>query len=335
MEHYIGLDVSLKETFRCVIDKNGKILREENVESEAEIIGRHLEKKGYKKDSVLGIESSQLSIALSKGLREQGFNVICVDARHMAKALSARINKNDAKGIATMVRAGFYKKVKIKSDVNCELKVLLVSRRQLVRSRQQIMGTIRGLLKIYGIKLGGRSKAFGKQVELIMDKLSEVVQASIRELLSSLVSVETSLKKMDSLIEEHAIEDEDCKLLMTIPGVGKVTAVTYAISLDEAARFESSETVGAYMGLTPRQYSSGEINRHGGISKMGPQECRSMLYEAAQSLLIVSKKHSKLRAWGMKIAKTKGNKKAIVAVARKLAVIMHKMLVARSELKYV
>ncbi|RZI45778.1 IS110 family transposase [Rickettsiales endosymbiont of Peranema trichophorum] len=117
---------------------------------------------------------------------------------------------------------------------------------------------------------------------------------------------------------------------MTVTGVGKITAITYKSSIDDPSRFGSSETVGAYMGLTPRQYASGEVNRHGSISKMGPIECRSMLYEAAQSLLVVSKVKSKVKSWGMKLAKKKGMKKAIVAVARKLAVIMHRMLVDRS-----
>ncbi|RZI45789.1 IS110 family transposase [Rickettsiales endosymbiont of Peranema trichophorum] len=105
-------------------------------------------------------------------------------------------------------------------------------------------------------------------------------------MLNSLGIVEESLEGINNLIEEYAKEDEDCKLLMTVTGVGKIAAITYKSSIDDPSRFGSSETIGAYMGLTPRQYASGEVNRHGNISKMGPMECRSMLYEAAQSLLV-------------------------------------------------
>jgi transposase len=117
---------------------------------------------------------------------------------------------------------------------------------------------------------------------------------------------------------------------MTIPGVGAITAMTYKAAVDDPGRFEMSQTVGAYMGLTPRQYASGEVDRHGSISKMGPQECRNMLYEAALSLLVNCKAKSKLKTWGLKLVKKKGMKKGVVAVARKLAVIMHRMLVTKT-----
>lgn len=337
MSYYIGLDVSLKATFIHVLDKDGKSVHSSNVCSEGEVLGKHLASLGYKAAGVLAIESGQLSISLSKSLKSQGFKVICVDARHMARILSSQINKNDkndAKGLATMLRAGIYKEVKIKEDDNCELKVLLGSRRQLVSSRQQLMGTIRGLLKIYGLKLGARSSKFAILVEEAISNLPSVVKSSIKELITSLLGLEESLAKINEMIISRTKNDADSKLLMSIPGVGSITAATYISSLDEPRRFSNSEDVGAYMGLTPRQYASGEVDRHGSISKMGPKECRVMLYEAAQSLLIVSKKHCKLKAWGLRLMKKKGLKKAIVAVARKLAVVMHRILISRQEFMY-
>jgi transposase len=336
MYHYIGLDVSLKETFVCVVDEKGTLVHQGSVSSDVEAIEKYLLKLGFKENCKLGIESGQLSIHLCKGLSYKGYAVICVDARHMASALSARINKNDkndAFGIANMLRAGLYKEVQIKSDENCELKVLLGARRQLVTNRQQLMGTVRGLLKIYGIKLGVQTN-FESKTLCAIKHLSSGVQGSIKQLLDCIKSAERSLKELEQLIHLEAKVDEDCKLLMTVPGVGKITALTYKSSLDEYGRFKDSEAVGAYMGLTPRQYSSGEVNRHGSISKMGPKECRTMLYEAAQSLLIVNKKSCKLKSWGKKLLKKKGSKKAIVAVARKLAVIMHRMLIDRKEFSY-
>jgi transposase len=334
MNYYSGLDVSLKETFISIIDEKGLTVKEGFVPTDVGLISSYLKEGGLTYDKI-GIESGQLSISLCKGLIAQGLSVICVDARHMASALSARINKNDrndARGIAQMMRAGLYKEVQVKSDESCQLKVLLGSRRQLVTNRQQLKGTIRGLLKIYGIKLDSKevSGGFGLRVKQVISTLDRVSCGSISALLESLEAIEGSLTKLDKILSVLGQKDEDCQRLMTIPGVGAITAMTYKASLDEAGRFERSETVGAYMGLTPRQYASGEVDRHGSISKMGPQECRNMLYEAAFSLLVICKAKSKLRTWGLKLVKKKGIKKAAVAVARKLAVIMHRMLVTKT-----
>jgi transposase len=338
MKHYTGLDVSLKETFISIIDSNGSIIKEVFVPTDVSSISGYLKSVDCEYEKI-GIESGQLSISLCKGLIAEGLPITCVDARHMAAALSARINKNDrndARGIAQMMRAGLYKEVEVKSDEACQVKVLLGSRRQLVRNRQQIMGTIRGLLKIYGIKLSGKSssKNFKASIEEALKTVDQVSCRAIEALVNSVEAIETSLTQLDKMVEKVGRTDEDCQRLMTIPGVGVITAMTYKTAVDNPDRFERSETVGAYIGLTPRQYASGEVDRHGSISKMGPQECRTMLYEAAQSLLVICKKKSNLRTWGLKLAKKKGMKKAIVAVARKMAVIMHRMLVDKTEFDY-
>ena len=335
MKYYSGLDVSLKETFISIIDGEGLTVKEGFVPTDVQSISDCLTEDGLTYDKI-GIESGQLSISLCKGLISQGLSVTCVDARHMAAVLCARINKNDrndARGIAQMMRAGLYKEVQVKSDESCQLKILLGSRRQLTSTRQHLMGTIRGLLKIYGIKLGVKapSGSFRIKVEKALNGLDSITSASIEALLSSLEAIETSLTQLDKMMGALGKKDEACQRLMTIPGVGVITAMTYKAALDDPGRFDRSETVGAYMGLTPRQYASGEVDRHGSISKMGPQECRNMLYEAAHSLLVICKTKCKLKAWGLKLVKKKGMKKATVAVARKLAVIMHRMLVDQTE----
>lgn len=334
MKYYSGLDVSLKETFISIINEKGLTVKEGFVPTGVESISSYLKEGALAYDKI-GIESGQLSISLCKGLVAQELPVTCVDARHMAAALSARINKNDrndARGIAQMMRAGLYKEVQVKSDESCQLKVLLGSRRQLVSNRQQLKGTIRGLLKIYGIKLGskGVSGCFGIRVRQVLSTIDRISCGSIDALLESLEAIEDSLTKLDRILSELGQKDEDCQRLMTVPGVGAITAMTYKAAVDDLGRFERSETVGAYMGLTPKQYASGEVDRHGSISKMGPQECRNMLYEAAFSLLVTCKAKSKLKTWGLKLLKKKGMKKAVVAVARKLAVIMHRMLVTKT-----
>ena len=297
MGYYAGLDVSLKETFVSIIDEKGGIVKEGIVSSYPHEISRYLLEDGYQFDKI-GIESGQLSISLCKGLREKGFSVFCVDARHMAAALAARItknDKNDARGIAQMMRAGLYKEVLIKSDESCERKVLIGSRRQLVNTRKQIIGTIRGLLKIYGITLGSQT-LFATKVRSKIETLSTEVKVSIESLLMTLSVIEGSINTLDKEMVCLSKRDEDCKRLMTIPGIGVVTAITYKASLDSPERFENSSSVGAYFGITPRQYASGEINHQGSISKMGSKECRTLLYEGAQVLLMRTKSSCKLKS---------------------------------------
>jgi transposase len=129
-------------------------------------------------------------------------------------------------------------------------------------------------------------------------------------------------------------DDEVCRRLMSIHGVGPVVALTFRASVDVPARFKNSKAVGASFGLTPSKYQSGEINRSGSISKCGDDMMRAMLYEAAHTVLVRTTKWSWLKAWAMKIAKTRGMKKAIVALARRLAVVMHRMWMDGTEFQW-
>ena len=338
MEYYCGLDVSMQETFITILDSKGEMVAEKSVLTEVKDIAQYLLSLDivYQK---IGIESGQFSIYLCKGLREDfGLNAICVDARHMSRLLQARkVNKNDrndAFGIADMMRVNLYKEVKVKSDESCKIKILLGGRRKLVGVRLEIMATIRGLLKMEGIKIKPRIIFDQNLMDNLLKDSNSATKLTIKSLIASLKQIESSLSKLDKEAIKLCKNDEDCQLLTTVPGVGFVTAMTYKSTLDEVARFRDSSLVGSYMGLTPKQYSSGQIDRHGSISKQGPRECRTMLYEAAQCLLVRSKKKNKLKSWGLKLAKKKGKKKAIVAIARKLAVIMHQMLIDRKEFCY-
>lgn len=335
MEYYAGIYVSLKEVFISILSKEGKVVKEGAVRNEPELIDKFLaEYKG--KYNKIGLESGQFSIYLCNEFKKLGYNIKCVDARHMAAGLSARINKNDkndARGIANMLRAGLYKEVYIKSDIECEQKILLQSRRQLVEQRKRLRNMVRGLLKIYGYTIEEKAsdKSFFSAVESYADKLGDAVKLSFSSTLSVLGVVVESIAKLDKELIKMGRHIADCKLLMTVPGVGVVTAMTFITTIGDAKRFKESEMVGAYLGLTPKQYASGEVNRQGSISRMGPSECRSMLYEAAHSLLCRNKKKCALQTWGLKLARKKGKRKAIVAVARKLAVTMHRMLVDKTE----
>lgn len=333
--YYAGCDVSLKETFVSIVDKDGKIVTEQSVASDVHALSTYLKQTKLPFEKV-GIESGQLSIHLCKELSQQDLPATCVDARHMAAALSARINKNDkndARGIAQMLRVGLYKEVSIKSDEAREVKFLLGSRNHLVNTARELKGTIRGLLKMYGIKIRSEARFF-EDIESAKKRLPDLVQKSIEAILSSLREIRRSCKEIDDALIEIGKKDEDCKRLMTITGVGVLTALIYKSTIDRPERFEDSYDVGAYLGLTPKQYASGEVNRYGHISKMGSKECRTALYEAAQCLLTRSKSNSSLKTWGLRLMKRIGRKKAIVAVARKLAVIMHRMLLEKTEFRY-
>lgn len=285
MKHYVGLDVSLKETFVSIINDSGVLVCEASIPSDVISLTDYLVKTKLEFES-LGIESGRLSIHLCKGLRSSGFPAICVDARHMAAALSARLNKNDrndARGIAQMMRAGLYREVLVKSDDACKVKILLGSRRHLVESRKSALNSVRGLLTIYGIKIGMPSShsQFTTAVREAIVHLDDTVQLSFDAMLKAAEGIGNSLTSLEKRLSMLCKEDEDCRRLMTIPGVGIVTAMTYKAAIDNPKRFKKSQTVGAYFGLTPKQYASGEVDRRGFISKVGPKEGRSMLYEAA------------------------------------------------------
>ncbi len=329
-QYYAGLDVGLRSTFICVVDSLGQRLLECEVASDAEVIAEALGKR--KVDyALVGLETGQLSIHLTKALKQRGLPAICMDARQVAAALSTKINKtdrNDAVGIAHLLRCGLYREVHVKSDDACDKRILLASRRQLMNQAGALEASIRGLMKIHGVVLGpARRLAFIPRVREEMSKLGSHAQLGMEALVSSLEQLRHAIRSLDAAVKQQAKEDARSRLLMSMPGVGPLTSSHFVAVMDDAQRFTTSRSVGAYLGLTPRQYSSGETMRQGRISRAGPAECRAMLYEAAHCLLHFYKKPSHLKAWGMKLAKKKGMQRAIVAVARRMAVIMHRMLV--------
>jgi len=122
-----------------------------------------------------------------------------------------------------------------------------------------------------------------------------------------------------------ARDDQACRRLMTVPGVGSIVALTYRATIDVPARFKRSRAVGAHLGLTPRTHQSGELDRTGRISKTGDGMARTALYEAAHVLLTRVKRACALRSWGLRLQKNRGHKRAVTAVARQLAVVMHRI----------
>jgi len=336
MDHFAGLDVSVKETSVCIVDDTGRIVREVKVASEPEALLQVLTTPAYHFKRI-GLEAGPLSQWLFSALAEMGLPVICVETRHMRAVLKAQINKtdrNDARGIAQMMRAGLYRPVHVKTLRSQKLRMLLTHRKLLQSKAIAIENDLRATLRNFGLKVGvvGATK-FEVRIKELVENLPDLAV-----LVEPLLIVRRVLHEQLDILHRRLLavvrNDDVCRRLMTIPGVGPVVALTYRVTVDVPARFKNSKAVGAAFGLTPARYQSGESDRTGGISRCGDEMMRMMLYEAAQTMLVVSTKWSWLKAWAMKIAKNRGMKKAIVALARRLAVIMHRIWVDGTKFRW-
>jgi transposase len=332
MDHFAGLDVSVKETSVCIVDDTGKIVREVKVASEPEALSAVLNNPVYHFKRI-GLEAGPLSQWLYNALAERELPVVCVETRHMQAVLKAQINKtdrNDARGMAQMMRVGLYRPVHVKTLRSQKLRMLLTHRQLLQSKAIAIENDLRGTLRNFGLKVGmvGRVKFEGRIKKLVPD---------LAGLVEPLLIVLRALREQIVVLHRRVLaivrDDEVCRRLMTTPGVGPVVALTYRATVDVPARFRKSKAVGAVFGLTCSKYQSGEIDRSGRISRCGDEMMRVMLYQAAQSMLR-SKKWSWLKAWAMQIARRRGIKKAIVALARRLAVIMHRIWVDGTEFRW-
>jgi len=337
MKYYAGLDVSMKTTSICIVNQEKKIVFESEVETDPKAIFSAIQQTKLDIENS-AVESGSISHWLVQELSKKKMPIVCVDARKMSRVLSININKNDkndARLIAEALRCGFYSEVHQKPQEDVEMKILMGSRRSLIETHTKLKNTIRGHLKAFGIRLGtaNNNKFEGLVQEKIKDK-PEVVQVGIKGLLEAFKCVNKEIALLEKKMEEMAAEDEDVKLLTTIPGVGIVTAYTFKTHLGDPSRFKSSRAVGAYFGMTPTQYSSGEVQKQGRVSKCGSKEVRSLLNEAAFSILYSSKSWSRIKVWGQKIKKKKGHKKATMAVGRKLCVLMHRILITRKPFEY-
>src|SRR6188472_50834 len=336
MEHFAGLDVSVKETSVCVVDDTGKIIREVKVASEPAALLAVLKNPAYHFKRI-GLEAGPLSQWLFSALAEVGLPVICVETRHMRAALKAQINKtdrNDARGIAQMMRVGLYRPVHVKTLRSQKLRMLLTHRKLLQSKAIAIENDLRATLRNFGLKVGGVGMVkFEARIKELVENLPDLAL-----LAEPLLVVRRTLREQIGILHRRLLaivrDDDVCRRLMTIPGVGPVVALTYRATVDVPTRFRNSKAVGAVFGLTPSKYQSGECDRTGGISRCGDEMMRAMLYEAAQIMLVRSTKWSWLKVWAMQIARRRGLKKAIVALARRLAVIMHRIWVDGTEFRW-
>jgi len=336
MDHFAGLDVSVKETSVCVVDDTGRIVREVKVASEPDALLAVLTNPTYHFKRI-GLEAGPLSQWLFSAVAEAGLPVICVETRHMRAVLKAQINKtdrNDARGIAQMMRAGLYRPVHVKTLRSQKLRMLLTHRKLLQSKAIAIENDLRATLRNFGLKVGmvGTVK-FEARIRELVESFPDLGM-----LVEPLLIVRRTLREQFDILHRRLLtivrDDDVCRRLMTIPGVGPVVALTYRATVDVPARFRNSKAVGAVFGLTPAKHQSGETDRTGGISRCGDEMMRTALYEAANIVLVRSTRWSWLKAWAMKIARHRGLKRAIVALARRLAVIMHRIWVDGTEFRW-
>lgn len=327
MKHYAGLDLSMETTAICVVDVSGRKVHTESVDSTPEAIAAVLTWAGSVERAV--IETGRMSGAICLGLKQRGVPVICIDARQARQSLRAiKANKtdpHDAAGLAQLARTGFYKEVHVKSAPAQGVRSAIAARGHLVEERVRLDNMIRGLCVAFGIKVGP-----GQGTDFIERAEAAARIPGLGEAVTSLLAVREGLvagiRALDRFLAEIARKSTACEILMSIPGVGVQTSAAFAAAIDDADRFKRSRAAGAYFGLVPRRYQSGETEWTGRITRHGDAMVRKLLYEAANSILTRSRKSFALKSWALKIARRRGLRKARVALARRLAVIMHAML---------
>ena len=328
MKHYVGLDVSQDECAVCILSEDGIPLFEGSCPTDPDAILRAISSHAGAVDKIVH-ESGPLSIWLTRELAKRGAPVVCIDARAANKALSARMNKSDrsdAEALAQLARTGWYREVHIKSEESDRLRLLLSTRERLIHIRMDIESQARGILKTFGIRLGPVRAGWSRRN--FRDQLTEIVSGDpiLEAVFASLIAVHETVchqaTDLDAEIQQIAKDSPLARRLTTVPGVGPIVALNFIATIDDATRFRRAVDVGAYLGLTPRRYQSGETDWSGRISKRGDSAMRKLLYEAANVLIQRVPRFSTLKAWSVRLAEKKGLKKATVATARKLAVIL-------------
>ncbi len=337
MTYCAGLDVSLRTVNICVIDDQGELVAETKLASDVQDIVAYLDDLELDLANV-GLEAGTLTQYLTYGLQSAGFEVMCMESRQVKGALSAMRNKTDnhnARGIAQILRSGWYNRVHVKSIESHHIRMLLSSRRAVLSKCVDLQNEVRGLFKIFGLKLPPKlgHGAFDDTVRDIIEA-DEALSLALLPLLEARLALYRSFRELDNRTRKMANKDSVCQRLMTVPGVGFITALTFKAGVDDPSRFKKSRTVGAHFGLTPRRSQSGETDFDGHISRAGDADVRCALYTAANAMLTRTAQWSSLKAWGMQIAKTRGHRRAVIAVARKLAVILHRLWIDDTQFRW-
>ena len=336
MEYYAGIDVSLEQSSVCVVDAAGRIVREAKVPSEPEALIGFFDQLGVVVVRI-GLEAGPLSQWLYAGVTQAGLAMVLLETRQVKAALSAMVvktDRKDARGIAQLLRMGWFRPVHCKSPPAQEVRALLVGRKLLQGKLLDVELSIRGILRGFGLKVGAISK--GRFVARIRELVTgqAMLERVIEPMLRAREALRTEYHALHRAILGIVRDDAVCRRLMTVPGVGALVAITFTSAVDEPGRFARSRAVGAHFGLTPKKYQSGETDVTGGISKVGDAMVRNVLYEAANVMLTRTGRFSTLKRWAIDVAVRRGMKRAKVALARKLATVLHRMWVDETGFRF-
>jgi len=319
-----------------VVDAQGQVVREAKVASEPEALVHFLAREDLEIARV-GLEAGPLSQWLHAGLIAAGYEAVLLETRHVKAALSAmtvKTDRRDARGIAQLLRLGWYRPVHAKSASAQEMRALLTARKLIQSKLLDIESGIRGVLRGFGLKVGAISRGrFETRIRDLVEGQT-MLATVVGSMLAARAALQAEFARLHRALLVLVRADPVCGQLMSVPGVGAVVAITFKSGVDDPTRFRRSRDVGPHFGLTPRKYQSGELDVTGSISKVGDRMVRTALYEAASVMLTRTVRMSPLKSWAMGVARRRGAKKARVALARKLAVILHRMWVDGTDFRW-
>ena len=326
MDVYIGLDVSLASTAVCVLDKKGEIVTEAQVASTPEALVLFMAKLPHE-IAAIGLEAGPLSHWLHKGMSDAGFEPVLMETRQVKAALQAmpiKTDRRDAEGIARLLQMGWFRPVHCKSVSSQEMRALPTSRKSVVHALTDMELSLRGVLRNFGLKLGKISK--GRWEARVRELIAgnAMLEAAAEPILRARANLRRELAGLEKLVGKLARHDPACRLLMSMPGVGHIIALTFMSAIDDPERFRRSKDVGPWVGLTPGRAQSGERDIVAGITKAGDAGLRVALYQAA-TVMLNRGRPNWLKAWAQRLTKLRGKKRATVALARRIGVVLHRM----------
>ncbi|MBM7068498.1 IS110 family transposase [Actibacterium sp. 188UL27-1] len=328
MKLFVGLDVSLAKTAVCLVSEHGQIFKESETESEPETLARWLEDlDGHV--AAIGLGAGPLSQWLHRGLVEAGLETVLMETRQVKGALKAmpiKTDRRDAEGIARLLHLGWFRPVHCKSVSAQETRAVLGARKAIQQNMIALEMSLRGLLRNFGLKVGAISRG---KFEARIRELAEgnlMLEIATAPILRARASLRQELAGLEKQVRQLAQDDPVCCRLMTMPGIGAVVALTFRAAVDDPTRFRSSKRIGPWVGLTPSRNQSGERDVSGGITKAGDFNLRRALCQAA-TVMMNRGRSTWLRTWGAQLAQQRGRKVAMVALARRIAVILHRIWV--------
>ena len=326
MDFFIGFDVSLASTAVCVLGDRGKIVKEAKVASEPEALAAFLQGLSGNVE-VVGLEAGPLSQWLHMHLTAAGFEVVLMETRHVKGALKAmpiKTDRRDAFGIARLLQIGWFRPVHCKSVSAQEMRAILTTRKAILNAAIKLKQSLRGVLRNFGLKMGQVSKARFEARVWELANGNPMLEAAVTPILRLRIELRDELAVLEKLLRDMARQDTACQLMMTMPGVGAIVALTARSAIDDPARFRSSKDVGPWVGLTPRREQSGERDITGHITRAGDEVLRTALFQAATTMLRCGR-HNWLGAWALRVAARRGQKRATTALARRIGVVLHRM----------